>query len=216
MDFKRARTLEQKDQRINQILQVTEELFEEYNYTDITLKMVADKLDYTRGNLYKYFSIKEEIFLLIFKNNLNLWIEDVLKSFDNKDNFTSYEFADLWSKTIDKYHTMLKLHNLLSAIIEENVSFEKLIEFKSAILNDFYRLMPVIKIQLPFLNDDEIKDFLFFQLMHASALYINLISRINQLDALKICDPFFKPMDFYPTFRHFMYTHISGYKVIQK
>lgn len=45
MEFKRARNAKQKDQRINQILEVTEELFLQHNYGEITLAMIANKLD---------------------------------------------------------------------------------------------------------------------------------------------------------------------------
>ena len=80
MEFKRARTDKQKDQRLHQILQVAEDLLQKYDYADINMKLIAEHLDYTRGNIYKYYATKEEIFSALFQKQLHLWIEDTLQS----------------------------------------------------------------------------------------------------------------------------------------
>lgn len=216
MEFKRARTDEQKNQRIDQIITVTEALFQKHDYADITLKMVADQLDYTRGNLYKYVSSKEVIFLMIFERHLHNWIEAVLHNFTSNLPLPHEEFADQWSKIMDKYQTMLEIDNLLSSIIETNVTFEQLIEFKSVIIHDFYRLLPIIRIQLPFLDEGGAKDFLYEQLMHASALYANVVAKKRQQKVLKICDPAYHFIEFYPTFREYIYIQINGLAITQE
>lgn len=216
MKFKRARTDEQKNQRINQIIAVTESLFQKHDYADITLKMVADQLDYTRGNLYKYVSSKEVIFLMIFERQLHNWIETVLYNFTAAGPLPHEEFADRWSKIMDKYQTMLEIDNLLSSIIETNITFEQLIEFKSIIIHDFYRLIPIICTQLPFLDEREAKDFLYEQLMHASALYANVIAKKRQQKVLKICDPDYHFIEFHPTFKEYIYIQINGLAVTHK
>ena len=89
MEIKRARNAKQKDQRINQILEVTEELFLQHNYGEITLAMIANKLDYTRGNLYKYISTKEEIFLKMYAIKQEDWVNEVVNSFPNNKTFSN-------------------------------------------------------------------------------------------------------------------------------
>jgi len=215
MEFKRARTDKQKDQRLNQILQVAEALLQKHDYADINMKLIAEHLDYTRGNLYKYYATKEEIFSALFQKQLHLWIEDTLQNFAGAGNLSDTEFATLWSQTIAKYGTMLKIDSLLSTIIETNIDFEKLIEFKSAIINDFYRLLPLVKRQLPFFTEAEAKDFLYFQLLHASALYMNIQARNREQKLLKICDPAYNFIEFIPTFKDYLYTQICGIKTIQ-
>jgi AcrR family transcriptional regulator len=214
MTFKRARTEEQKEQRIEEILKVTEALFQKNNYEDITLKMIADQLDYTRANLYKYVPSKEAIFLLIFEKQLHRWIEDVLQTFSKSPSQTTYDFADIWAKTMTKYQTMLRIDNLLSSIIENNITFENLIEFKSTIINDFYRLIPIVKSNFPFFQDKDVKNFLFFQLMYANALQANITARNKQMKILKICDPDYHFIEFYPAFREYIYTQICGLETI--
>ena len=62
-DYIRARSYDQKEERLNQIKKATEELFENFPYTEITLSTIAEKLGWSRANLYKYVTTKEEIIL---------------------------------------------------------------------------------------------------------------------------------------------------------
>lgn len=61
----RARSPEKKQERFNQIMEVTNDLFLKHSYHDITLTTIAKALNWSRGNLYKYVNTKEEI---IFRN----------------------------------------------------------------------------------------------------------------------------------------------------
>ena len=64
-NYIRARTDDQKEERLNQIKEAADSLFEQMPYTEITLTTIADKLTWSRANLYKYVTTKEEIFLEI-------------------------------------------------------------------------------------------------------------------------------------------------------
>ena len=65
MSFERAKTEENKQIRIQQIKDVAIKLFDTHEFHEITLAHIAKGTDFTRGNLYKYISSKEEIYLLI-------------------------------------------------------------------------------------------------------------------------------------------------------
>ncbi|MDO4536506.1 MAG: TetR family transcriptional regulator [Clostridium perfringens] len=215
MEFKRARNAEQKDQRIDQILKVTEELFSQHNYGEITLAMIAKKLDYTRGNLYKYVSTKEEIFLKMYDRKQEAWINEVLSSFSNKENISKEHFSDIWSKVLSEHQEMLKLHGILGTIIEANVSVEKLAEFKKKALTDLYKLIPIIQKQFPKLDDSECRNFLFTQLFYATGLYNNVNFSPLQIEALKLSSMPYEEQNFYDTFHHFMKIFINGYSSIE-
>lgn len=238
MEFKRARTEEQKDQRLKQILQAAEDLLQKYDYAEINMKLIAEQLDYTRANLYKYYGSKEEIYSALFQRQLHTWIEETLRCFaaagygsgaytadaggqaktavrgtlcnNPAAPLNDAKFAALWSEIMGRYGIMLKIDSLLSAIIENHISFEKLIEFKSTIMNDFYRLLPLIRQQVPFFTEGEAKDFLYFQLLHASALYMNVQARHREQKLLKICDPDYNFIEFVPTFQSYLHTQLSG------
>ena len=214
MEFKRARNAKQKDQRINQILEVTEELFLQHNYGEITLAMIANKLDYTRGNLYKYISTKEEIFLKMYAIKQEDWVNEVVNSFPNNKTFSNDYFVDKWSKILSNHQCMLKIHSILGSIIETNVSLEKLAEFKKKVLTDLYKLIPIIQKQITKLDYSETKNFLFTQLFYASELYNNVNFSPIQIKALELCGETYEKQSFYEAFRHFMKIFITGYSHI--
>lgn len=216
MAFKRARTTEQKDIRLNQILDATEDLFKNNNYANITLQMIANKLDFTRANLYKYVPTKEDIFLLIFEKYLHLWVEDTIEVFRNKSNLSIVEFADIWSKTIEKYPIMLQIRNLLNCIIEENVSFESLVDFKSTIWHDFYRLIPIIETQLPFVEKKVLKSFITSQFFYAATLFLAVSAQERHWKAFKLCDSELEAIAFQPAFREYLCIQIHGYRSMYK
>ena len=65
MSFERARSREHKEERREEIMKAGAELLETMDYEKITLAAIADKLSFTRANLYKYVSSRDEIFLWI-------------------------------------------------------------------------------------------------------------------------------------------------------
>ena len=52
-DFIRARSDEQKEQRLAEIKRATSELFEGHPYHEITLTTIADRLGWSRANLWR-------------------------------------------------------------------------------------------------------------------------------------------------------------------
>jgi len=54
-----------KKERLNQIKEAADSLFAQMPYTEIAITTIADKLIWSRANLYKYVTTKKEIFLEI-------------------------------------------------------------------------------------------------------------------------------------------------------
>ena len=94
----RARSPEKKQERFQQIMDVTNQLFLSHSYHDITLTTIAKKLNWSRGNLYKYVNTKEEIFLELYLEKQNRFIEDLKQSFTlqqlDEKTFASFGFSD--------------------------------------------------------------------------------------------------------------------------
>ena len=76
-DFIRARSENQKDSRRNEIKTVTAELFENVPYHEITLTLIAQKLGWSRANLYKYATTKEEIILDIANDKMQSYFDSL-------------------------------------------------------------------------------------------------------------------------------------------
>ena len=80
-DFIRARSSEQKSQRMADIKRATAQLYRDFPYHEITLTTIAERLGWSRASLYKYVTTKEEIFLELSADARNAYFEDLLSAF---------------------------------------------------------------------------------------------------------------------------------------
>lgn len=165
----RARSPEKKQERFNQIMEVTNDLFLKHSYHDITLTTIAKALNWSRGNLYKYVNTKEEIFLEIYLSKQEEFINSLKESFESKKIDQVY-FANKLSQCFDQHRLYLRYHNILATIIEANVSVEKLADFKIKSYKQREYFFELLQIQCPQLSPKQVK-MLFLTLMyHACGL----------------------------------------------
>ena len=165
----RARSPEKKQERFNQIMEVTNDLFLKHSYHDITLTTIAKALNWSRGNLYKYVNTKEEIFLEIYLSKQKEFIDSLKESFELKKIDQIY-FANKLSQCFDQHRLYLRYHNILSSIIETNVSVEKLADFKIKSYKQREYFFELLQVQCPHLSLKQVK-MLFLTLMyHACGL----------------------------------------------
>lgn len=160
MDFERVKNEEQRKIRVKQIKDAAIKIFDKRKYLDITLAEIAKETNFTRGNLYKYVSSKEEIYLLVIVDEFDHLIRDIQVKICKKFSKEVGDFANILALTINEHGRFLKLYSILYTFLEKNVSEEKLIEFKenfSKVTNDFVK---VIQIAFPELNSKEIRKFI--------------------------------------------------------
>lgn len=143
-DFIRARSCEQKAQRLEQIKQVAVRQFAERPYHEITLTTIADELGWSRANLYKYAATKEEIFLAIIADKLKAYIDALLAALPECCEFTPEVAAEVWAGIATAHRDYFRYGDLLFTIIETNVSVERLKEFKGG----YYAALPRMQQQL--------------------------------------------------------------------
>jgi AcrR family transcriptional regulator len=153
MDFKRARNKNNKAKRWNEIIHSAIHLFEKKSYAEITIKDIAKDTSFTRANIYKYISTKEEIFLEIIIRDSGKWINDLQKKTIN--NMEIDDFLELWCKTTYKHKRLIQLFTLLPFVIEKNVSLEKLAVFKSKFFKNLEPMHYIIKQAFPNLKQDD-------------------------------------------------------------
>ena len=165
----RARSPEKKQERFNQIMEVTNDLFLKQSYHDITLTTIAKALTWSRGNFYKYVNTKEEIFLEIYLSKQEEFIDSLKESFEFKKIDQVY-FANKLSQCFDQHRLYLRYHNILASIIETNVSVEKLADFKIKSYKQREYFFELLQVQCPHLSSKQVK-MLFLTLMyHACGL----------------------------------------------
>ena len=165
----RARSPEKKQERFNQIMEVTNDLFLKQSYHDITLTTIAKALNWSRGNLYKYVNTKEEIFLEIYLSKQEEFIDSLKESFELKKIDQVY-FANKLSQCFDQHRLYLRYHNILASIIETNVSVEKLADFKIKSYKQREYFFELLQVQCPHLSSKQVRKLFLTLMYHACGL----------------------------------------------
>ncbi|MDO5853617.1 MAG: TetR family transcriptional regulator [Thermoplasmata archaeon] len=130
-DFIRARSPEQKELRMSEIKTAADSLFLEKPYHEITLSTIADRLSWTRANLYRYVSTKEEIFLELTEDRMSEYYDALMAAVPEGCGYSPETLAEVWASIVNAHTDYFKYGSILSSIIETNVSVERLATFKS-------------------------------------------------------------------------------------
>jgi len=184
VDWIRARSDEQIEQRINEIVDATARLYEEHRFEDITFAMIAKEADFTRSNLYRYFETKEDIFLELIKHDIETWSEDILENF-TPENSSLRELAEAWIDLALKYKRMLKLFTILFTLLERNASLEVLTDFKQKINEEIGMVAQFLSDALPFSSVEAAAEFISAQSSLAIGAYPMMDLTPKQIEAMQ-------------------------------
>lgn len=171
MNWQRARTDEQKGQRISEILEATARLYKASSFEKITLAAIAREANFTRSNLYKYFRTKEEIFFEFLKYDVRRWRRDLVAVFEETGPCSVDEFAADWVAVLTRHERLLRLVSVLYAHLEKKSSKEGLIGFKQMANREFGELSVLICRLFPILKKEQALRFLQLQLAMSIGLY---------------------------------------------
>ncbi len=202
--FIRAKSQENKNIRMQQIMDVTDRLFHEKTYHEITLSVIAEEMNLARGGLYKYVSSKEEIFLMIYLQKQNAMLKDIVRQLKNRK-ITPDVLSEVMSKTIYSHLDFIRYHQILNAIIETNVTIERLAEFK---LKTYEQTTELFTILQKVLNKDRNKVFDLYLtiLYHCVYLYDRVAYQKNYVEAMRLAGLEIEDIDFEEHLSHFIYT----------
>lgn len=117
-DFIRARSADQKIQRMEEIKAAARAQFEERPYHDITLTTIADSLGWSRASLYKYVTTKEEIFLELSADARDSYYDALLTAFPEGCGYSTEVAAEVWAGIINAHQDWLRFGDMLFTIIE--------------------------------------------------------------------------------------------------
>lgn len=210
MDFIRARSDEQKSVRLKQITDAAVGLFDSREYDRITLAAIAKKLDFSRVNLYKYVSSKEEIYLAVTMNELDAFVRDIILAFEEIRYIGIADFALLWAKTLYRHERLLKLCSILFNIIERNVSVTCLAEFKRQLFAGIESLYPLMKRIFPDLSADQALLFLDYQLQYIAGFYPTTVLNETQKEAIRLSGIPYEAKDFVSGLSSFLIIILTG------
>lgn len=142
-DFKRARSEEQKNQRMADIKKATAELFSTSPYHEITLTTIAARLGWSRANLYKYVTTKEEIFLELTADARDAYFDALVALFEShasKDKLDVKGLSQDWAHVAAQNQAWFSYGSFLLTITETNVTVERLKVFKKGYYDALPRL----------------------------------------------------------------------------
>lgn len=171
MEWERARTEEQKDTRIDEIVSATERLYEKYSYDEITFVLIAEEAEFTRSNLYKYFNSKEEIFLEFLKTDVQKISRELVRKYPDDRTYTPEVFTDIWVNTISRNKRFIELHGILFPFLENHSSIDRITDFKLKIKNELTTLTGLLCRIFPKLTPENAVRFLHLQFASAIGLY---------------------------------------------
>lgn len=128
-DFERARSIEQKEQRVDEIMRVAKDMLATQSFETISMSNIAKRLSFSRANLYKYFDSKEEIFLTLLSREMSTFCE-ILRAQMGEIESSPKTFANFWVSNMASAHTMLTMLSMTGTILEKNVSDDLLLSIK--------------------------------------------------------------------------------------
>lgn len=133
MKFERARTNEQINSRKSEIIKACSELYDELGYDGLNLKLISTKTSIGRSTIYTYYQTKDEILLDVLLEEIRLWSESLKKQFNQKDQLSKHDLADIITNCFVKHLRLLNLLSLLYSTLENKTGLDKLAEFKKSL-----------------------------------------------------------------------------------
>ena len=185
------------DLRREEIVKACEELYDKYNFKDITIKLISEQTTFSRPSIYNYFETKEEIFLAIFKMEYEKWTFEINEIRENNENMTKDEFAKALAHTIEDKERLLKLLSMNMYDLEANSRMEELIEFKKAYGNSVHAVKLCLNKFFKDMKEEEVIEFLysFFPFMYG--IYPYAVVTKKQKEAMETADINFKYYSIY-------------------
>ncbi len=181
MNWQRARTDEKKSERKEAIYLAAFTLFKQNGYDNVSFNGIASEAGFTKSNMYRYFSSREEIFLNIFADLFEKWFEDCINRLHSlEQNEVVNHFADTWVKSLKSHPQFLDLTPVLFVSLEKNSSYEQLLEFKKLAKKLLYKLSIEICRIYPEMQGE--KAFKFLTLSYAATS--NYWAAMTQNEAL--------------------------------
>lgn len=167
-DFIRARTDGQKQIRMAEIKASADALFNEMPYSVITLTTISAKLGWSRANLYKYVTTKEEIFLAICEEKMQAYFSSLNAAFPDGNKYSANVVAEVWAGILNANKDYLHYVSILTSIIEKNVTVDRLAQFKKTYYDEAFPFSAKLSKMLE-ISEDSARSLFLDVLLYSSA-----------------------------------------------
>lgn len=205
MSFQRARSEEQIQDRIQEIVTAASLIYDSVGYEGLSFSAISEYTKFTRPNIYKYFKTKEEIILLILIKDFKSWISAINNSFKINKLYSIYEIGEIWADTLMEHVRLMELYAILYTTIEKNVSVEALSKFEKESLVIQVSLLNLVGQLFPNASKESLFNFIFSAFTLAFGLYpMTKLSEL-QVEAIKLSGSTYSAPDFKKTYMASLY-----------
>jgi AcrR family transcriptional regulator len=143
--MRRARSDEDKEQRRDAILAAAVTLMDRERYDGVTMAAVAREAGIAKGTTYLYFHTKEQLFLALLEEEYAAWFaaaRDALRVLPTSSSTASV--ADALIGTVGDRPLFLQLMELLHVVLEQNITVETALAFKTRMRDEVVGLALVL------------------------------------------------------------------------
>lgn len=196
MDFQRARTKEQIEERQLDIMKACEVLFEDGGYDNVNMKAISEITTINRSSIYTYYKTKDEIILDLLREELLDWRDELFIWSRDHAKLTKTEFAKAFTQHLITKDKMLQYYCILYNFLEINCRIEKLVEFKKDVIPVVGVLIKVIMTSFPEYSVDK-ASFVAEEIMtYVLGLYPSTHLTDKQNKAIELSATGYKAPDF--------------------
>lgn len=199
MDFLRARTKEQIEQRRLDILQSCDALFEAGGYENVNIKAISEMTTITRSSIYTYYKTKDEMLMDLLIMELDQWKEDLLIWGAETAPLTCEEFARQFTDILVRHDKMLQYYCLLYTLLEKNCRIEKMVEFKKQAIPVAETTVQIIMQNFPILTIRDASEISEQIIAFLLGLYPSSHLTPKQKEAILLSQTEYQPPEFHST-----------------
>jgi AcrR family transcriptional regulator len=159
--FSRARHPEQKAQRRADLLRAAGELVDEQGVMAVSVGAIAKRVGLSKGNLYRYFESREAILLELLYQGWQGWVEQVERGLaPHAGGDDARAVARILASSAVAQPRTCELVGVMSAVLEQNLSAEVVLDFKLRAAGLFIRMSNALYAALPSLGIEGARGFL--------------------------------------------------------
>ena len=173
------------DLRKEEIIEACKELYDQYHFKDITMKLISEKTTFSRPSIYNYFETKEEIFLALFQKEYENWQKELDEIREKNESLSKEEFASFLAHTLENKERLLKLLSMNMYDLEENSRIERLIEFKTAYKNAVHSIKLCLNKFFKEMTDQETTEFIYTFFPFMFGIYPYVVVTKKQKEAME-------------------------------
>jgi AcrR family transcriptional regulator len=128
---KRERAKQRRAVRKKRILEEARSIFVRMPYVEVSLDTIGQAADVDRGVASMFFRTKEELFLLMLRDELAGWYQEIEESFGNMNGALDRgALAELLARSVAERTTMSRYLSLLPVVLEQNIEVMEVFRFQ--------------------------------------------------------------------------------------